>query len=419
MKRVIIGAWLLMALSFCAMSQSMQRVKKVVQELSSPTYYGRGYTHKGDSLAADYIARYLRKMGINAVGDSYYQHFPMDINTYVGTPLLTIDGNQLRNGIDWVAYPNSPGVKGTYPFQWISANMLTSKQQLNKLLASELKETFVCFDSTITVNEQLHYFARNLFTSNRLMVKGIVDCVESPKYSARRYVNDYVTLRVRQEWLKPSTDSITIDLENQFIRNYQTQNVSGFIQGQTDTCVTLIAHYDHLGTFGEAVYAGANDNASGVAMLLELARHFHQHPPHYSIQLIFFSAEEASFYGSEYYVANPLYPLEKTKLVINFDMVASGTDWTELIHAELYPSIKRQFLALNKSGQYIKHLKPTGYDATSDHYHFHDAGIPALFFWTAGGNEDYHEPLDTAEKLDYPVFEGIYQLVVDFLEQYR
>lgn len=419
MKRVIIGAWLLMALSFCAMSQSMQRVKKVVQELSSPTYYGRGYTHKGDSLAADYIARYLRKMGINAVGDSYYQHFPMDINTYVGTPLLTIDGNQLRNGIDWVAYPNSPGVKGTYPFQWISANMLTSKQQLNKLLASELKETFICFDSTITVNEQLHYFARNLFTSNRLMVKGIVDCVESPKYSARRYVNDYVTLRVRQEWLKPSTDSITIDLENQFIRNYQTQNVSGFIQGQTDTCVTLIAHYDHLGTFGEAVYAGANDNASGVAMLLELARHFHQHPPHYSIQLIFFSAEEASFYGSEYYVANPLYPLEKTKLVINFDMVASGTDWTELIHAELYPSIKRQFLELNKSGQYIKHLKPTGYDATSDHYHFHDAGIPALFFWTAGGNEDYHEPLDTAEKLDYPVFEGIYQLVVDFLEQYR
>ncbi len=419
MKRVIIGAWLLMALSYGAMSQSMQRVKKVVEELSSPAYYGRGYTHKGDSLAADYIVNRLKRMGIKTIGDSYYQHFTMDINTYVGNPVLSIDGHQLQNGIDWVAYPNSPGVKGTFPLQWISANMLTSKRQLNSLLASDLENTFICFDTTITANEQLHYCARNLFTSNRLMVKGIIDCVESPKYSARRYVNEYASLRVRQEWMKSSTDSITIDLENRFIPDYQTQNVSGFIQGQTDTCVALIAHYDHLGTFGEAVYAGANDNASGVAMLLELAKYFKQHPPHYSIQLIFFGAEEASFYGSEYYVANPLYPLEKTKLVINFDMVASGTNWTELIHAKLYPLIKKQFLTLNTTGQYIEHLKPTGYEATSDHYHFHDAGIPALFFWTAGGNEYYHEPLDTPEKLEYPVFEGIYKLVVDFIEQYR
>jgi Zn-dependent M28 family amino/carboxypeptidase len=171
-----------------------------------------------------------------------------------------------------------------------------------------------------------------------------------------------------------------------------------------------------MGMFGEAMYAGANDNASGVAILLELARYFKKNQPHYSIQFIFFAAEEAGFYGSEYYVANPVYPLDKTKLVINFDMVATGTKWTELIHAELYPDIKKQFISINNTQGYIKHLKPTGYEDTSDHYHFHDAGIPALFFWTAGGNEYYHEPLDTAEKLEYPVFEGIYQLVVDYIE---
>ncbi|MCG8579789.1 MAG: M20/M25/M40 family metallo-hydrolase [Bacteroidales bacterium] len=416
MKQLFSGAIMLLICCACLQAQNMKHVKKVVEELSSPAFYGRGYTNKGDSLAADYIANQLKKTGVKPIGNTYFQRFNMSINNYEGIPSLKIGQRQLINGIDWVAYPTSPTIQGNFPLIWINKSKLTSKRQLKELLASDLKNSFICFDSTVINNKELYYFARNLFTTLPFMVRGIIDRVESPKYSARRYLNEYGTIRVNKEFITPDVKSIEIDLVSDFTSDYQTQNVTGLLKGKTDTCITLIGHYDHMGMFGEALYAGANDNASGVAMLLELARYFKKHQPHYSIQFIFFAAEEAGFYGSEYYVANPVYPLEKTKLVINFDMVSTGTKWTELIHAELYPEVKKQFMTINTTQGYIDYLKPTGYDDTSDHYHFHDAGIPALFFWTEGGNEHYHEPLDTPEKLEYPVFEGIFQLVVDYIE---
>ncbi len=414
MRRIIISMMLTVIFSV-AVGQNMKRVKKVVNDLSSPLFYGRGYINKGDSLAADYIVEQLKKGKINPLGNSYYQYFNMNVNTYTGTPHLKVKGKTLSNGIDWVAYPNSPSVKGKFSLVWISKSDLVKKSSLQKLLYKDLSNSFVCFDSTVISNSELYYFARNLFTSTPLMVKGIIECVDSPKYSARRYVNDYATIRVSKTLIDSTVTSIEINLKSAFDTRYQSQNVIGFIEGQTDTCITLIGHYDHLGMFGEAMYAGANDNASGVAMLLELAHYYKKKKPYYSIQLIFFGAEEAGYYGSEYYVANPVYPLEKTKLVINFDMVASGTQWTELIHANLYPEVKKQFMAINQSNNYIAHLKPTGYEDTSDHYHFHDNGVPALFFWTEGGNEYYHEPLDTPDTIDYPVFDGIFQLVRDYI----
>ncbi|WP_430813054.1 M28 family metallopeptidase [Carboxylicivirga sp. RSCT41] len=419
MKQLFSGAVMLLICCACMQAQNMKRVKKVVEELSSPAYYGRGYTNKGDSLAADYIAHQLKKTGVKPIGSSYFQRFNMSINNYIGNPSLEIGQRQLVNGMDWVAYPTSPTIQGSFPLIWITNDMLTNKSQLKSLLAEDLKNSFICFDSTVINNAELYYFARNLFTTLPFMVRGVIDRVETPKYSARRYVNEYGTIRVKKDFVTPDDKFIDIDLVSDFNTDYQTQNVSGLIKGKTDTCIALIGHYDHMGMFGEAMYGGANDNASGVGMMLELADYFMKKQPHYSIQFIFFAAEEASFYGSEYYVANPVYPLDKTKLVINFDMVATGTQWTELIHANLYPDIKRQLMTINNSKSYIDHLKPTGYEDTSDHYHFHDAGIRALFFWTAGGNDNYHEPSDTADKLEYPVFEGIYQLVIDFIEEYH
>jgi len=402
-----------------SLAQDMLRVKEIVTDLSSPAYYGRGYVNKGDSLAADYIARALKKRRIKPIENNYFQRFRMGINRYTDTPQLKIDGKVLSNGIDWVPYPTSPTVHGTFPVIWITQKDLIQKKAFRQLCQQDLANSFITFDTCVVNNKELYRLARNLFTSGPYLAKGIVDAVESPKFSARRYVCDYVTLRVRREHWTREVKEIEVDLDHAFIEDYTSQNVMGFIPGKSDTCITLIGHYDHLGMFGEVMYPGANDNASGVAMMLELGDYFKKHKPRYSIQLIFFGAEEAGFFGSTHYVAHPVYPLEKTKMVINFDMVASGTKWTELIQATLYPSVEETFVKINSKNNYIKHLKPTGYEASSDHINFHDKGIPAIFFWTAGGNEFYHEPGDLPDSISYPVFEGIYKLVCDFVETYQ
>lgn len=378
--------------------------------------FGRGYVNKGDSLAADYIAHALKKYRIKPIGTSYFQHFEMSINRYIGAPSLTIDGQTLQNGTDWVPDPASPSIHGTFPVIRVTKKDLIHKKDFQQLCAQDLQNSFITFDTCVVNNQELHRLARNLFTSAPFLVKGLVEALESPTFSARRYVRDYVTLRVKREHWSREVKAIEVDLDHEFVEDYTSQNVMGFIPGQSDTCIALIGHYDHLGMFGEVMYPGANDNASGVAMMLELGAHFKKHRPHYSIQLIFFGAEEAGFYGSEYYVAHPAYPLAKTKMVINFDMVASGTQWTELIQAQLYPAIEQSFVAINAQHNYIEQLKPTGYEATLDHIHFHDQGIPAVFFWTEGGNKVYHTPGDLPATLTYPVFEGIFKLVRDFVE---
>lgn len=405
--------------SILAQGQDMSRVKQIVNELSSPEYFGRGYTNKGDSLAADYIANQLKRLGINPIEKAYFQHFEMDINTYTGHPSLKIAGKDLQVSRDWVPYPSSPSIHGTFPVLWISKKDLTHKKAFQQLCKQDFANSFITLDSCVKNNEALYYLARNLFTSGPFKCKGMVDAVDAPKYSARRYVNDYVLLRVRKELWNRDIHSIEIDLENDFKQGYTSQNVMGYIPGKTDTCITLIGHYDHLGMLGNAIYAGANDNASGVAMMLELGRYFKEHKPHYSILLLFFAAEEAGFFGSTYYTNHPVFPLEKTKMAINFEMVASGTQWTELIQAQLYPSIEKNFVTINNHKHYIASLKPTGYEASSDHINFHDKGIPAIFFWTEGGNEYYHEPGDLPETLSYTSFEGIFKLVRDFIEIHR
>src|SRR5690606_24991792 len=98
------------------------------------------------------------------------------------------------------------------------------------------------------------------------------------------------------------------------LNNYQTQNVIGFLPGKSkrDSFVVFSAHYDHLGRVGEAYFPGANDNASGVSMLLELASYYAvpENKPEYSIVFMAFGAEEAGLIGSKFYVNHPLFPLK-------------------------------------------------------------------------------------------------------------
>jgi acetylornithine deacetylase/succinyl-diaminopimelate desuccinylase-like protein len=207
----------------------------------------------------------------------------------------------------------------------------------------------------------------------------------------------------------------------------ETPNVVGILEGQgpcAQETIVVGAHYDHIGLGGVnsrrpgvvAVHNGADDNASGVATLLELAKRFSQRPEKPSRRLVFiaFSGEERGLLGSKHYVRkDPLVPLEDTILMINFDMVGRLRDQRLIVYgvrtADGVEELVKELDDLDE--QLAVRSVPLGVPA-SDHISFYQAKIPALHFFT-GTHPDYHMPTDVADKLNY---EGIQQ-VSDFAER--
>jgi Zn-dependent M28 family amino/carboxypeptidase len=198
-------------------------------------------------------------------------------------------------------------------------------------------------------------------------------------------------------------------------------NVIAMERGTTadERAIVVSAHYDHLGTRNGAVYPGADDNASGVAALLAVARYVHTHPLTHRIVFAAFDAEELDLEGARAFLRTPPVPVSAMVLNINFDMVSRNARH-EIYAAGVYqtPSLKpivddvqrRTSVAIE-----FGHDRPTtrgrdDWTLQSDHGVFYQAGVPFLYFGVED-HPDYHRPTDTADKID-PVFFGH---VVDML----
>jgi Peptidase family M28/PDZ domain/PA domain len=195
----------------------------------------------------------------------------------------------------------------------------------------------------------------------------------------------------------------------------RTQNVAGLLRGSdpqlSAEAVVVGAHYDHLGLGrhgaldpGAAgqVHPGADDNASGTAAVMELARLLAARRTELKRSVIFlsFSGEELGLLGSEYYAAHPSWPLEKTVAMVNLDMVGRVRD------SKLYvggtgtsPAFPRILETANTTGLHLESSR-SGYGA-SDHTSFYVKDIPVLFFFS-GLHPDYHRATDTPDKIDAP-----------------
>jgi hypothetical protein len=195
----------------------------------------------------------------------------------------------------------------------------------------------------------------------------------------------------------------------------QAKNVVGVIEGagpQSEETVVVGAHYDHLGRggfgslspFSRDIHNGADDNASGTAMVLEMARRLGRRldPLPRRVVLIAFSGEERGLLGSSHYVKNPLYPLEKTTFMVNFDMVGRLNDKDELTvyGTGSTPGLDNLVDALGSSeGFKVKKIADSSGD--SDHYSFYQKDIPIAFLFT-GTHRDYHRPSDDVENVNFP-----------------
>ncbi|HJP94552.1 MAG TPA: M20/M25/M40 family metallo-hydrolase [Pyrinomonadaceae bacterium] len=188
-------------------------------------------------------------------------------------------------------------------------------------------------------------------------------------------------------------------------------NVVGVLDGSDPTLknetIIIGAHYDHLGRGGEGslaprsgeIHHGADDNASGTAGVIELARLFSAQRPRLKRTLVFiaFSGEEEGLLGSNYYVNHPLLPLANTVAMINMDMIGRMKDHKLVIGGVGTAKEWHDILAKDKPFDLI--LNEDGY-GPSDHSSFYSKQVPVLFFWT-GPHGDYHKPSDTFDKINY------------------
>ena len=202
-------------------------------------------------------------------------------------------------------------------------------------------------------------------------------------------------------------------------------NVMGMVEGaaEPDRYILVTAHYDHLGVRDGHVYAGADDNASGVAGLLAAAGWFTAHRPRRSIVFVGFDGEEQGLRGASHFVRNPPLDLARIDAVVNMDMIGRGDANTLVVAGTYYHPRLRQIVADAAHGRRITvvfgHDRPfvaaanvEDWTQSSDHGPFHDAGIPFLYFGVED-HADYHQPTDTVEKIRVPFFVEATNLVIE------
>jgi Zn-dependent M28 family amino/carboxypeptidase len=204
-------------------------------------------------------------------------------------------------------------------------------------------------------------------------------------------------------------------------------NVLGSLPGTNRGAryIVVSAHYDHLGVQGDRIYHGADDNASGVAALLAAARWFAAHPPRHAMLFAAFDAEELGLKGAQTFVASGLIPLQKVAINVNLDMV-SRNDRNEIFAVGTYQEawlkpvlqdVQRRSAVTIRLGHDRPAKARDGADnwtELSDQGAFRDAHVPFLYFGVED-HGDYHQPTDTADKIDSRFFGDVADMIIDTL----
>lgn len=203
-------------------------------------------------------------------------------------------------------------------------------------------------------------------------------------------------------------------------------NLVGQIRGTVDpdSVIVVSAHYDHLGLRREKLYPGADDNASGVAAMLAIARHFRANPPRHTLVFVAFDAEESGLKGAFAFVDNPPVPLQSVLLNVNFDMVSRNEDG-EIFAAGLHANPQlRSVLEPVRAKSVVTilygHDKPglhrvdDDWTMQSDHGAFHQRGMPFLYFGVAD-HKDYHSPTDTFDNIEPEFFIHVADALTDVI----
>ena len=393
--------------------------RKFTEELCSPQFHGRGYVNQGDSIASNYISAAFKDVGLVPLSnsnDSFFQSFSFPVNTFPGDMAVKIDSTQLIPGIHFLIDPASAGYSGDLELKFVSiADLYNQRIDASKWPSNRALITRSFGFGGDTIPKVKQYLQK---LANQIPIVEIVNSKLTWSVSTSKLNFPYIQVQDSVIGTFPELLSVKIDAD--YRSAHHARNVIGYLPGSKKNAKTIVfsAHYDHLGRMGrETYFPGANDNASGIAMLIYLANYLKKNPAKFNLVFIAFAGEEAGLLGSEFFVSNPLIKLQDIRFLINLDIMGSGEDGITAVNGTLF---EKEFLLLqsiNKKQKALPVIKKRGPAANSDHYFFTEVGVPAFFIYTMGLNKNYHDIYDTYANLSFEAFEKIGKLLIAFTKK--
>ena len=390
-----------------------------IQFLADDKLEGRRAGSPGEAIAADYISKQFQLAGLQPKGENntWLQPFPISDGKEVKPATsLSINGTKLKLNTDYFPFVYSPNGS-------VEATPAISLREHGVPWFIDLKDWIEensanpHFDLSQKISEQVNNVAAKGATALILY-----NSSEKPDGLAFEAKDRTATVKIPVLYLKPEAvkkylsdasasleTKLTVDIGE---KSRTGHNVVGYLNNGAANTVILGAHFDHLG-HGEdgnsmvrndftQIHNGADDNASGIAALIELAKMLKASKLKSNNYLfIAFSGEELGLFGSKYFTEHPSIDLNKSDYMINMDMVGRLNDSSKVLTiggVGTSPSWISTISSVQNKYFVVK------YDSSgtgpSDHTSFYRKDIPVLFFFT-GSHRDYHRPSDDADKINY------------------
>lgn len=391
----------------------IQNLQQHVQFLASDALEGRRAGSIGEQKAVDYIVQAYQAAGIQPMGeDGYIQSFPINEGKKL-TSSSFVKINQQTLQLNQHFFPLSNSGSAT-----IQSNAAISLNENKQVWFKDIHE--ILEENTNNPHFDINQWVIN--SSNEVLKKGatalflynsgtLVDNIQFNKFDTASALNIpvlYITKEGMSQFLKDEAETYYINGLIDFEQARRTgHNVVAFIDNKASNTVVIGAHLDHLGynedknalDLNHLVRNGADDNASGTAALIELAKNLKKRSPKNNNYLILhFSAEEIGLYGSKYWLEHPTYK-GNFNYMINLDMVGRYDTAHKLTVGGYGTSSKWAEILAKIPTSLITHYDSAG-AGPSDHASFYRKDMPVLFMFT-GSHSDYHKATDDWDKINY------------------
>ncbi len=465
---IILIIFLFSGCSFVNLNSNESKLKEHVQYLASDELEGRYPASNGDFLAATYIKNEFKNSNLELLGDSGFQYFDIISSVSLGKDnYLSFDDKSYEVNIDfipisfgknstlsseiffagygfiidndslyWNDYENSNikdkwvmilrgSPEGDNPHSLYGEHLSLRKKVLNAKDNSAAGIIFVSgenFDKDDSLIELSYDQSQQdlgipIIHIKRDLANKILDSNDKSIQMLEKIVDkDFESFHISKK----------LDVSTEIVFNKKkTQNILGYIPGKDsilkDEYIIIGAHYDHLGYGGHKsgsrrphlneIHNGADDNASGVAILIELAQSLKKIKNNRSILFVAFGAEEMGLIGSKYFVNSKLVDNDKIQIMINMDMVGKLKDEKVLSVSGTKTGLNLEsYLTDSFSKSKLNFAFDSKGYGPSDHSSFYVNDVPVLSFFT-GGHVDYHTPFDDFQKLNYSGMDLIEKLI--------
>lgn len=400
-----------------AQDGALDKARSYISTLASPAMFGRGYVNGGDSLAADWIAERFEALGLQPLEGRRFQPFSFPVNTFPDSVKVEVDGRRLRPGIDFVVDPASGPDSGTFHLVHLVPEDLHTPERRAMTIGAVMGSAVVLDlppskhkDTLAMYRAWEHELVRFVPVFRHAQGKLTWSVADAPTRHA--------LIEVLPGIIPDTASEVMIAVAPKAVPRHHARNVLGMVKarGRSKDWVVVTAHYDHLGMMGpDALFAGANDNASGVAMMLCLAEDIARAPLKHNVLFIAFAGEEAGLHGSRWCVTDRPIDLARIRMLVNLDLNGTGEEGITVVNATEQKAVYRRLVKINARHKRLPQVKERGPACNSDHCPFALKGVPAIFIYTMGGVSHYHDVNDLPATLSLAGFEGLRRNLLDLL----